>query len=405
MKKNVLAGQSGGPTAAINASLYGVLEEGTRRSGQVGQVYGMCNGIEGFLKDSIVSLSETLSPRQREILRVTPGAYLGSCRYQLPADLSDPVYPAIFEKLEALSVGYFCYIGGNDSMDTVSKLSAYGSRQGSSIRFVGIPKTIDNDLVCTDHTPGYGSAAKYVASSVREIGLDCAVYRQPAVTIVEIMGRHAGWLTAAGALARKYPGDNPMLICLPEQVFDLEAFGRRLEQALQERPDVVVCVSEGIADAEGRFLCEYGSDAGVDTFGHKMLAGCGKVLEQFVRSRFGIKARSVELNICQRCSGLAASRTDLEEAALAGSFGLSQALEGVTEAMAAFQRTGSSPYEIRCTMEDVSRICNQEKKFPAEWITDGGMDIAEEFLSYALPLIQGEVQRPMENGLPLYLYR
>ena len=214
-KKNILVGQSGGPTAVINGSLYGVICEGARHSDAVGCVYGMINGIEGFLADSYMNLSETLSDDDLELLRLTPAAYLGSCRFKLPENLSDSFYRVLFEKLERLDIGYFFYIGGNDSMDTVSKLSRYAAQIKSPIRFIGIPKTIDNDLVLTDHTPGYGSAARYVAASVREIALDASVYQQKSVTIVEIMGRHAGWLTAASALPRKEAGDNPLLIYLP----------------------------------------------------------------------------------------------------------------------------------------------------------------------------------------------
>lgn len=405
MKKNIIVGQSGGPTAVINASLYGVITEGNRHPEKIGCVYGMHHGIEGFLKDDYQNLTQTLSLEELELLKLTPAAYLGSCRFKLPEDLSSPIYPALFEKMETLDIGYFLYIGGNDSMDTVSKLSLYAAGHNSDIRFIGIPKTIDNDLILTDHTPGYGSAAKYVASTVREIVLDSSVYQQPAVTIVELMGRHAGWLTAASVLARKHELDNPMLIYLPESDFDFQSFAHELTAALHRQPNVVVCVSEGISDAGGRFICEYNSETGLDSFGHKMLNGCGKVLENFVRNQFGIKARSVELNVSQRCSGMIASMTDIEEAAKAGSFAVSSAISGSTGKMAAFCRTNASPYTLEYTLEDVSLICNQEKKFPADWITNHGTDISPEFLTYALPLIQGEPQRKMEHGLPVYLYR
>ena len=317
-KKNILVGQSGGPTAVINGSLYGVICEGARHSDAVGCVYGMINGIEGFLADSYMNLSETLSDDDLELLRLTPAAYLGSCRFKLPENLSDSFYRVLFEKLERLDIGYFFYIGGNDSMDTVSKLSRYAAQIKSPIRFIGIPKTIDNDLVLTDHTPGYGSAARYVAASVREIALDASVYQQRSVTIVEIMGRHAGWLTAASRLARKYEGDNPCLIYLPETPFSLEQFYNDLDAAFKKSPNLVVCVSEGIADEGGTFVCEYSDAAKLDSFGHKMLTGCGEVLESFVRDKFGVKVRSIELNVNQRCSGMMVSETDIEEAAMAG---------------------------------------------------------------------------------------
>lgn len=405
MRKNVIVGQSGGPTAVINASLYGVIMEGMAHPEQVEHVYGMIHGIEGFLSDHYKNLSSDLSKEELELIKLTPAAYLGSCRYKLPEDLSSPFYPTIFEKFDALNIGYFFYIGGNDSMDTVSKLSRYAKAVGSSIRFIGIPKTIDNDLILTDHTPGYGSAAKYVASTVREIVLDSSVYQQPAVTIVELMGRHAGWLTAASALARKEESDNPLLIYLPESDFDFEQFSSDLKAALERQPNVIVCVSEGISDASGRFICEYSDEAQLDNFGHKMLTGCGKVLENFVRNHFGIKARSVELNVSQRCSGMVASLTDIEEAAFAGLEGVKAALNGQTGMMVALDRTSQEPYQVEASLVDVNLVCNQEKPFPAEWITRRGTDIAPEFLSYALPLIQGEAPRPMKDGLPVYAYR
>jgi 6-phosphofructokinase 1 len=403
--KNVIVGQSGGPTAVINGSLYGVVREALAHSGEIGHVYGMVHGIEGFLQDKIQDLGQTLTGEDLELLKVTPAAYLGSCRYKLPEDLSSEVYPKVFHKLEALEVGYFLYIGGNDSMDTVSKLSRYGAAIGSSIRFIGVPKTIDNDLVKTDHTPGYGSAAKYVAGTVREIVLDSSVYFQKSVTIVELMGRHAGWVTAASVLARKYEGDNPVLVYLPESDFDLERFAGDLEQAFLKTPYVVVCVSEGIHDASGKFICEYGDEAQVDNFGHKMLTGCGKILENFVRSRFGVKVRSVELNVNQRCSGALISATDLEESAMAGSWGVRAALAGENGVMAAFRRNGDRPYRMECTTVQVDDVCNREKAFPREWITEGGNDIRQEFVEYARPLILGEVSRPVKDGVAVYLYR
>lgn len=404
-KKNILVGQSGGPTAVINASLYGVIAEGLKHPEEIGTVYGMINGIEGFLHDAYMNLSDELTKEDLELLKQTPAAYLGSCRYKLPEDLSSHCYSLIFHKLEQLNIGYFLYIGGNDSMDTVSKLSRCGKGLKSPIRFIGIPKTIDNDLIGTDHTPGYGSAAKYVASTVREMVLDASVYHQKAVTIIELMGRHAGWITAASVLARKEAGDNPLLIYLPESNFDLEQFACDVKAALDRQSSVVVCVSEGISDKNGTFICEYDNAAQTDSFGHKMLTGSGKVLESFIRSRFGVKVRSVELNISQRCSGMVLSRTDMEESAAAGAFGVQEALAGATGQMVALERDSIAPYHIRFQMKDVVQICNQEKKFPLEWITNHGRDISPEYASYALPLISGEVPRRMENGLPVYLYR
>lgn len=404
-KKNILVGQSGGPTAVINGSLYGVICEGASHSDAVGCVYGMINGIEGFLADSYMNLSETLSDDDLELLRLTPAAYLGSCRFKLPENLSDSFYRVLFEKLERLDIGYFFYIGGNDSMDTVSKLSRYAAQIKSPIRFIGIPKTIDNDLVLTDHTPGYGSAARYVAASVREIALDASVYQQKSVTIVEIMGRHAGWLTAASVLARKFEGDNPVLIYLPEVAFDQDDFIAKVQKSLETTPNLVVCISEGINDGKGTFICEYASDVGVDTFGHKMLTGSGKYLENLVKEKVGVKVRSIELNVCQRCSSAMLSDTDLTEAVNAGAYGVQAALKGETGKMITFNRHYNHPYELSYGTADVNNICNKEKPVPAQWITENGSDISDDFIAYAAPLIQGNVTVPMKDGLPAFAYR
>ena len=406
-KKNLIVGQSGGPTAVINSSLYGVVSEGIAHSDEIGEVYGMVNGIEGFLEDRILNFREALPGEQLDYLKHTPGAYLGSCRYKLPESLEDPVYPLLFEKFEEMNIGWFFYIGGNDSMDTVSKLSRYAAQTGSSIRVIGEPKTIDNDLVHTDHTPGYGSAAKYVASTVREITLDANVYEKKSVTIIEIMGRHAGWLTAASALARKYKGDNPFFIYLPESAFDTEKFLKDVESAFEKNCNVVVCVSEGIHDADGTFICEYDSSVGTDTFGHKMLAGCGKYLENLVRDRLGVKARSVELNVSQRCSASLISAADQKEAVSAGRFGVQAALNGETGKMVSFVRRQAEDgsYQMECGLEDVNLICNEEKEVPAEWITENGSDVSDEFIKYVTPLVQGSVNVPLgEDGLPAVSY-
>lgn len=404
MKKNAIVGQSGGPTAVINASLYGIIKEGMAHE-EISRVYGMINGIEGFMSGNYMDLSNDLTAEELELLKMTPAAYLGSCRYKLPDDLSSPFYPALFEKFRAMEIGYFFYIGGNDSMDTVSKLSRYASHHQSDIRFIGIPKTIDNDLVLTDHTPGYGSAAKYVANTVREIVLDSSVYQQKSVTIIELMGRHAGWLTAASAMARKFEGDNPVLIYLPESDFDFEQFASDVEKALTKKSSVIICVSEGVSDSKGKFICEYTDDVQLDTFGHKMLTGSGKILENFVRNRFGVKVRSVELNVNQRCSGMLASAVDIEESVQAGTEGVRAALNGITGMMIAFKRTTDSPYTMECITVDVNDVCNKEKLFPTDWICANGTDITADFLNYSLPLIQGDPKRAMENGLPVYIYR
>jgi len=405
MKKNLIVGQSGGPTAVINGSLYGVVTEAMRHTEEIDEIYGMINGIEGFLNGHMMDMRSLIETNELSLLRTTPGSYLGSCRYKLPEDLNDPVYPLLFNKFTSHGIGYFFYIGGNDSMDTVSKLSRYAKKINSDIRFIGVPKTIDNDLPVTDHTPGYGSAARYVASTVREIVLDASVYQQPAVTIVELMGRHAGWVTAASSLARKFPGDNPLLIYMPEAPFEMEEFFSDLENALKQSTAVVVCVSEGIRDASGKFICEYSNEAQLDTFGHKMLTGCGKLLESYVRNRFGVKVRSVELNVNQRCSSLLSSLTDINEADLAGRTAVKCALEGVTGKMITFKRADGEEYSLEYGLVDVCDVCNKEKPFPAEWITGNNNDISPEFANYALPLMRGVPEHVFEDGVPKYLYR
>lgn len=404
--KNMIVGQSGGPTAVINGSLYGVVSEGFKHPESIEHVYGMINGIEGFLSNQIMDMHPLLKNGDLELIRTTPGSYLGSCRYKLPEDLNDPVYPELFQKFEDYNIGYFFYIGGNDSMDTVSKLSRYAAKIQSPIRVIGVPKTIDNDLVETDHTPGFGSAAKFVATTVREIAIDASVYdNKKSVTIVEIMGRHAGWLTAASALARKFEGDNPVLIYLPEVAFNQEDFLEKVKKALETTPNLVVCVSEGINDGNGTFICEFASDVGVDTFGHKMLTGSGKYLENLIKEKLGVKVRSVELNVSQRCSSSCLSKTDLDEADHSGAFAVNAALNGETGKMISFVRTNTSPYELSFSTADVNIICNQEKAVPLFWITKDGSDVTDEFIRYAAPLIQGSVDVPTENGLPLFAFR
>ena len=406
MKKNAVVGQSGGPTAVINASLYGTVYEALNREDEICTVYGMINGIEGFLNDQVMDMAPLEESKELELIRTTPGSYLGSCRYKLPEDLNDPVYPQLFARFEAYNIGYFFYIGGNDSMDTVSKLSRYAEKISSDIRVIGIPKTIDNDLVETDHTPGFGSAAKYVASTVREIAIDASVYdNKKSVTIVEIMGRHAGWLTAASALARKFEHDNPVLIYLPETDFDQDAFIEKVRTSLETTPNLVVCISEGIHDNTGTFICEYSNDVGTDTFGHKMLTGSGKYLENLVKERLGVKVRSVELNVCQRCSSSMLSKTDQKEAIASGAYGVKAALNGASGKMVAFERLDGDDYQIDYVLKDVNVICNQEKCVPATWITADGSDVTEDFIRYARPLIQGEVTVPTEDGVPKFAYR
>lgn len=405
MKKNILVGQSGGPTAVINASLYGVVAESRAYPERIETVYGMVNGIEGFLSGRTVNLSKSLTSQELLLLKQTPAAYLGSCRYQLPENPDAPVYQLLFDQFASMNIGACLYIGGNDSMDTVDKLSRCAKLRQEEVAFIGVPKTIDNDLPVTDHVPGYGSAAKYVASAVRAISLDASVYQQPAVTIVECMGRHVGWVTGASALARSFPGDNPLLIYMPETPFDMEQFFADVKNALDRQPNVVICVSEGIKDSHGRFICEYAAKAGLDSFGHKMLTGSAKLLESYVRSQFHVKVRSVELNVNQRCSSLITSAADVEDAVFSGRMALQKVLEGATGSMVTCSRLAGPGYALEYGLTDVGNVCNKEKGFPLEWITKNGTDISPEFLKYVLPLIAGEPEQIMELGLPKYLYR
>ena len=402
--KNLIVGQSGGPTAVINGSLYGVVTEGLKSTEQIGKVYGMVHGIEGFLGGQYMDMDTDMTKDELTALKTTPGAFLGSCRYKLPEDLSDPVYPELFKKFEELNIGYFFYCGGNDSMDTVSKLSRYAASVNSDIRVMGVPKTIDNDLVLTDHTPGFGSAAKFVASSVREINRDSEAYDKPNVMIIEIMGRHAGWLAASSVLARCEKDPNPLLIYLPQVPFSEEKFIKQLKAAIDEHKHVTVCVSEGLKDAEGNFISEDTVETAVDQFGHKILNGCGSYLQSLVKKELGVKVRSVEFNVSQRCSSNCLSATDLEEAVMAGSFAVQQALKGETGYMIAFNRKDGD-YGMECALVDVNDVCNKEKTVPLEWITDDGSNLSQEFIDYAAPLVKGECQRPMKDGLPVFAIR
>ena len=406
--RNLLVAQSGGPTAAINATVAGVVSCAVL-SGKVDHIYGAVNGIEGVLAEKFLDLGKKLDSAEKiSLLMQTPAAALGSCRYKLgdPEENKED-FEEILQIFRRHEIRYFIYIGGNDSMDTVDKMSKYCKENGvDDVFVVGAPKTIDNDLVETDHTPGFASAAKYVATTVREIAIDASVYdNKKSVTIVEIMGRHAGWLTAASALARKFEGDNPVLIYLPEVAFNQEDFIEKVKHSLETTTNLIVCVSEGIHDGNGTFICEYASDVGVDTFGHKMLTGSGKYLENLVKEKVGVKVRSVELNVSQRCSSSCLSKTDLDEAVAGGAFGVNSALAGETGKMISFKRVSSNPYVMECTTADVTAICNKEKGVPIDWITENGSNISDEFINYASPLIQGEVEIPMQNGLPHFAFR
>ena len=393
---NVVVAQSGGPTAVINASLLGVYRA-ARQWGEVDVVYGSLNGIEGILNDRLVNLNEQLgTDEQQALLRQTPSAALRSCRFKLPTVEKAPeVYEQIRATLEKHDIGSFFYIGGNDSMDTVDKLSAYFASVGSSIRVMGVPKTIDNDLCLMDHTPGYGSAAKFVATSMWEMIRDCTVYELDSVLIVEIMGRDTGWLTASAAIPRLFGCDAPHLVYLPEVEFTADQFIKDVQEAQKKSRTVIVAVSEGV-ELDG--LDDFQSGK-VDNFGHKYLSGIGKCLEELVRDRLGIKVRSVELNILQRCAAHIASETDLAEAETLGSVSVKAAAAGETGRVSAIVSRGDDAYAPSYDTVPVCDVANKVKYVPREWINDAGNDVLPAALEYIQPLIVGEPVIKTENGL------
>lgn len=400
MKGNVIVGQSGGPTCVINSSLAGVYR--AAKDLGIERVYGMLHGIKGFINNEYILLDEKLPYNiDIDLLKRTPASYLGSCRYKLPEMTDDPeVYRKIFARLEELEVGYFFYIGGNDSMDTIKKLSDYAESVNSEIRFVGVPKTIDNDLAMTDHTPGFGSAAKYIATTLKELVCDCRIYDCPAVTIVEIMGRNAGWLTASAALVRGEDCEGVDMIFLPEKVFDVDYFMNRVKETVEKKKYCVVALSEGVKLSDGRFVCELASDnAAVDAFGHKMMSGSAKYLENLIRGKLGIKARAIEISTLQRCASHFASLTDIEEAYDCGATAVKAAVEDrETGRVVCMNRISNVPYKITYSTQDVHTIANVEKNVPLEWITEDY--ITEDAIHYIRPLIQGELNPIMNDGLP-----
>lgn len=401
--KNCIVAQSGGPTTAINASLAGVIS-GVSQSGIYDTIYGSLNGILGILDDRILNLTEKIAqvPGNLDKLFHTPAMYLGSCRYKLPDYHVDKTpYEQIFRQFERYQIEAFFYIGGNDSMDTVLKLSDYGNHIGSPIRVIGIPKTIDNDLAVTDHTPGFGSAAKYIASSMLEIAHDTFIYAVKSVTIVEIMGRDAGWLTAASALARNTYNTAPHLIYLPEKAFYPESFLEDLKKLLVTNNNIIVAVSEGLRDKDGNYITA--SEAACDSFGHSQLSGAGKVLELLVKENLGVKVRSVEINVLQRCAAHMASLTDLSEAFASGQKAVSLAEEGNTAVMVVMRRVSDSPYEIVYESAPIAGIANIARSVPAEWINARGNDIEQPLYDYLRPLIAGEVTLSYINGIPDYM--
>ncbi len=399
--RNVIVAQSGGPTVAINASLAGVIT-GALAAGY-DKIYGSINGIQGVINDNITDLGAVAASDSLFIkkLKTTPAMYLGSCRYKLPVDPADPIYNTLFSQFEKYNIDAFFYIGGNDSMDTVDKLSAMAKARGSQVRFVGIPKTIDNDLCITDHTPGFGSAAKYIATTTMEVIYDALIYKNPSVTIIEIMGRDAGWLTAASALAKNDNCPGPDLIYLPEAAFDKEAFVNDLKNLLTEKENIVVAVSEGIRDANGNYISA--TTATYDTFGHAQLSGTGKALEYFVKEKIGVKVRSIEVNVLQRAAAHLSSATDLEEAFKLGETGVFLASSGKTGIMVTLKRLSNRPYEVAYEYYDIAQIANEVKSVPRNWINEAGNGVTYEMIAYLKPLIMGQPSLEFADGLPSYV--
>lgn len=405
LQGNVVVGQSGGPTSVINSSLVGVFK--TAKDCGVKKVYGMRNGIEGLLNEHYIDMEDYIkSDLDIELLKRTPSSFLGSCRYKLPeVEKDEKVYRRLFSILRRMDVKYFFYIGGNDSMDTIKKLSNYAKEIGSDICFMGVPKTIDNDLAETDHTPGYGSAAKYIASAMKEIIRDAKTYSMDSVTVVEIMGRNAGWLTAATALSRSEDCTGPDLIYLPEVEFDYNDFVKRIEEIKKYQNTAIIAVSEGIKTADGLYVCEANKANTVeDSFGHKMLGGTALYLADFLGAQLGIKSRGIVFSTLQRCASHIVSRRDITEAYTVGADAVQAALSGETGKMVTLERISNSPYQIKTSLYDVNYIANLEKCVPLEWITDDGTYVSKEFNEYASPLIIGELSPFMVDGLPRHLF-
>ena len=397
---NAIVGQSGGPTSAINATLSGIIR-GASSCSSIKKLYGMKNGIEGFLQGNIIDLSYlSNNEEQLSLLESTPASALGSCRKRIPSVKEDiTIYQRIFDIFKRNDIRYFFYIGGNDSMDTVSKISEYSKMCDYKINVIGIPKTIDNDLVITDHTPGFGSAAKYISTTVQEIARDTACYLCNAVTIIEIMGRDSGWLTASAGLPKHFGNDGADLIYLPEKPFSIDKFKADVKSVVDKNRVCIVAVSEGIKNAEGKYVGE--DSSATDVFGHTSLGGVCGVLKAAVKS-MNLKCKAIELNILQRCASHCASLTDIEESYESGRQAVIHAVNGEADKMIAFKRVEGKDYAVECVGLDLSTIANAEKAVPLEWITPDGTGLTEEFINYALPLIQGEPKPRMKDGLPAF---
>ena len=405
MGKNAIVGQSGGPTSVINASLAGVFESCKSRGADI--VYGMCNGVAGLLEERVVDLSTVLTDDlDIELLKRTPSSFLGSCRHKLPdPTVDEKPFVQLFELFRQNDIGAVFYIGGNDSMDTISKLSAYGKTVNSEIRFIGVPKTIDNDLMLTDHTPGYGSAAKYIATILKEVICDSSVYDLRSVTVAEIMGRHAGWLAGAACLAGGEDCEGPDLILLPEVPFDQDKFLARVDELQRVKSNVIIAASEGVKTADGTYLCDLVSTAGqLDAFGHKaILSGTSRYLSELIHDKLQCKSRAIEFSTLQRCASHLASRTDVNEAYAVGGAAAAAAFAGESGRMIALKRVSNYPYQCITESVDVQQVANLEKKVPLEWITSDGMQVTEAFEEYARPLILDEVTPVYVNGTPRHI--
>lgn len=406
--RNVVVGQSGGPTAVINSSVAGVYV-GAKEQGAV-HVYGMVHGIEGFLQGKIVDLDKYLAdPMGIELLKRTPSAFLGSCRYKMPKpEGHEDVYEKIFQVMEENDIDTLFYAGGNDSMDTVKMLSDYAKEHGKKQTFMGVPKTIDNDLPITDHCPGYGSAAKYIATTLKEIIRDNESFgaEKPTICVTEIMGRDAGWLTAAAALAKGDDCTGVDAIYLPERVFDVDKFLDKVDHLAKTKRSVVIAVSEGLKLADGRYACELGDASDkVDAFGHKQLSGTASALCKLIGERTGCKTRAIEFSTMQRAATHVASLTDINEAFTAGKMAAEAAADGETGEMVIFKRvnTEKEPYRIEFSRFDIHQIANGVKNVPDEMINAAGDDVTEEYVKYARPLIEGELYPIWVNGTPRHL--
>ena len=400
LKGACIIGQSGGPTSVINASAYGVIRTALDNP-NITDVFGAEHGIVGVLNDRLFDMSKE-DPKELELLKYTPSSALGSCRYKMKdPDVDDTDYKRILEVFQKHNVRYFFYNGGNDSMDTCNKISKYMQKVGYECRVMGVPKTIDNDLFGTDHCPGFASAAKYIATSCMEVWHDARVYDKGMVCIIEIMGRHAGWLTAASALACEY-GAGPDLIYVPEVDFDMDKFLADVERIYKEKGNVMVAVSEGIHYADGSFVSEAKTSA-TDGFGHAQLGGLAALLANVVKKRTGAKVRGIELSLLQRCGAHLASQTDIEESFMAGKAAVENAVAGITDKMVAFERaTENGHYVCKTKLLNLTDVANYEKKVPLEWINDDHNGIKHEFVDYALPLIQGETKMEKVDSLPRF---